>query len=181
VRRVLFGGFAVTGAVSTVLWAVSLATAKHHRSIWELLALGLGCFLIAALVEVYACGRLIRRYEDRSDIIREFNAISQEGRDLLALLPATGEPKPEHMGKYEDWRKAAEPRISALDPGYAHEFAAPDMAHLGPREKLEARLTRLHDITRAARTGGSHIMASTDEPSLRLQRRFHALRRDKTR
>jgi len=174
-RRAASGGFAVIGAASTVVWAISLVTAKHHRSIWELLAFGLGCFLVAALVEIYARGRTIQRYQGRSDLIDTLNAISQEGRELAAspTMPAPGAAEEE---RYRRWRDDGEARIAVHDPGYAHEFAEPENENGYLPERLAARLELLKGIARAARTGGSHILAPTDGSSSRLASRLHALR-----
>ncbi len=178
VRRILFTGFALIGGLSTIAWVVTLATSKHHKSIWELLVVALACFLVAALIEVNSLQRDIRRREARDAFLTTLDEVSQSGRDLLMKLDSIDREAHDQFGDdYLGWCIYAKNRIAAHDPSFAHEFEAPeDPGKNWLTDHLEDRLDRLKDISRAVRTPGSHIVDPTPKPADGLAKRLHALR-----
>jgi hypothetical protein len=153
--RIVVRGFVLIGAVSTVVWAVTLFTAKHHQPIWELLSGGLACFLVAALAEVGSLKGRVAQLEGRLD--REMRR-----DDLLGVVDRLTRECQNFQGTMDDfgrWLAQGEHDIAQYSLALATEFARQHQREVvGPLiMAIPIRLDKLHDIRRAVMTPGSHL------------------------
>jgi hypothetical protein len=132
------------GGISTAIWAVGLATSKHHDSIWELLSIGLACFLVAALLEIWTLSKQIAKIHDVNEFLAVLTEITKEGHELLEGTCAS---------TYDDWVDQGKTRIALYSSHYAQDFAYPfNQPTFGGNVK--GKLEKLSAIKRDVRTSG---------------------------
>lgn len=143
IRRITSRGFVVIGGISTVIWAVTLATSKHHNPIWELLSVGLACFLVVALVELYNAKKQARQIECNERLLAAISAVARRGRDLLSQESITQQDN-------EGWVAEGQRELALHDENYAESFAKPVFPRMGdlaaPRTFVQMRLEHLETL-----------------------------------
>lgn len=146
-RNVSFRGFAILGALSTVLWVVSLFRGKTHPPAWALLSAGLACFLVSSMIEVLGLRRRLAGQNRRDDLLDVVDRLTRRGQVFLQIAPDPHD--------YEAWFKDGERSLSEFSHALATEWAQPDDG--SPVANVRPRLERLHDIRRAVMAPGSHF------------------------
>jgi hypothetical protein len=157
VRTVALRGFTIIGGVSTIIWVVTLFTAKHHRPAWELLSLGLFCFLVSAGVELHKLRQLLAREQRRDDLLAVIDRLTRECQQWQRRpFPAS----------YREWLDSGEEEIAQFSRPLATEWAQRDISEDVGQSfvAIPYRLEKLHDIRRAVMTPGSHLGRGAGDP-----------------